>query len=122
MAKCKEYQIDPSRMHIDPLIEMLCTSEDGITMVTEVIREIKKQYPTIHVTGAVSNISFNLPARRIANQAFAVLAMSAGMDSFILDPLNKDMMGMLFATEAMMGEDEYCMEYIGAFREGVFVK
>ena len=122
MAKCKEYNIDPSRMHIDPLIEMLCTSEDGITMVTEVIREIKKQYPTIHVTGAVSNISFNLPARRIANQAFAVLAMSAGMDSFILDPLNKDMMGMLFATEAMMGEDEYCMEYIGAFREGIFVK
>ncbi|WP_303866124.1 methyltetrahydrofolate cobalamin methyltransferase [Acetobacterium wieringae] len=122
MAKCKEYNIDPSRMHIDPLIEMLCTSEDGITMVTEVIREIKKQYPTIHVTGAVSNISFNLPARRIANQAFAVLAMSAGMDSFILDPLNKDMMGMLYATEAMMGEDEYCMEYIGAFREGIFVK
>ncbi|HAZ05389.1 MAG TPA: methyltetrahydrofolate--corrinoid methyltransferase, partial [Acetobacterium sp.] len=75
-----------------------------------------------HVTGAVSNISFNLPARRIANQAFAVLAMSAGMDSFILDPLNKDMMGMLFATEAMMGEDEYCMEYIGAFRAGIFVK
>ena len=122
MVKCKEYNIDPSRMHIDPLIEMLCTSEDGITMVTEVIREIKKQYPTIHVTGAVSNISFNLPARRIANQAFAVLAMSAGMDSFILDPLNKDMMGMLLATEAMMGEDEYCMEYIGAFREGIFVK
>jgi Methionine synthase I, cobalamin-binding domain len=122
MAKCKEYNIDPARMHIDPLIEMLCTSEDGIAMVTEVIREIKKQYPTIHVTGAVSNISFNLPARRIANQAFAVLVMSAGMDSFILDPLNKDMMGMLFATEAMMGEDEYCMEYIGAFREGVFVK
>lgn len=122
MVKCKEYQIEPSRMHIDPLIEMLCTSEDGITMVTEVIREIKKQYPTIHVTGADSNISFNLPARRIANQAFAVLAMSAGMDSFILDPLNKDMMGMLFATEAMMGEDEYCMEYIGAFREGIFVK
>jgi len=122
MVKCKEYKIDPSRMHIDPLIEMLCTSEDGITMVTEVIREIKKQYPTIHVTGAVSNISFNLPARRIANQAFAVLAMNAGMDSFILDPLNKDMMGMLFATEAMSGEDEFCMEYIGAFREGKFVK
>lgn len=122
MAKCKAYQIDPVRMHIDPLIEMLCTSEDGINMVTEVIREIKKQYPTIHVTGAVSNISFNLPARRIANQAFAVLAMNAGMDSFILDPLNKDMMGMLFATEAMMGEDEFCMEYIGAFREGKFVK
>lgn len=122
MLKVKEYNIDPSRMHVDPLIEMLCTSEDGINMVVEVIRGIKTQYPTIHVTGAVSNISFNLPARRIANQAFTVLAMNAGMDSFILDPLNKDMMGMLYATVAMLGEDEYCMEYISAFREGIFVK
>ena len=122
MAKCKEYQIDPSRMHIDPLIEMLCTSEDGIKMVVEVIQSIKHQYPTIHVTGAISNISFNLPARRIVNQAFGVLAMNAGMDSFILDPLSKDMMGMLFATEAMMGLDMFCMEYIGAFRKEIFVK
>jgi hypothetical protein len=61
----------------------------------------------------------HLQVSRIANQAFAVLAMCAGMDSFILDPLNKDMMGMLFATEAMMGEDEYGMEYIGAFREAI---
>jgi 5-methyltetrahydrofolate--homocysteine methyltransferase len=46
--------------------------------------------------------------------------MNAGMDSFILDPLNQDLMGMLFATEALLGEDEYCMEYIGAYREGIF--
>ena len=122
MVKCKEYKIEPSRMHIDPLIEMLCTSEEGIKMVIEVIQEIKNQYPTIHVTGAISNISYNLPARRIANQAFAVLAMNAGMDSFILNPLSKDMMGMLFATETMMGLDMFCMKYIGAFRKEIFLK
>lgn len=122
MVKVKEYNIDPARMHIDPLIEMLCTSEEGITMVAEVIKGIKKSYPTIHVTGAISNISFNLPARKIVNQAFAVLSMNAGMDSFILDPLNQDLMGMLFATEALLGEDEYCMEYIGAYRKGIFGK
>ena len=120
MAKAKEYNIDPSRFHIDPIIEMLCTSEDGINMVNNVIGTIKEKYPTIHVTGAVSNISFNLPVRRIVNQAFTVLAMNAGMDSAILDPLNQDLMGMIYATEALMGEDEYCMEYIGAYREGIF--
>jgi 5-methyltetrahydrofolate--homocysteine methyltransferase len=41
MAKAKEYNIDPSRLHIDPLIEMLCTSEEGISVVTEVIKGIK---------------------------------------------------------------------------------
>ena len=59
MEKAKEYNIDPSRIHIDPLIEMLCTSEDGIAMITEVISTIRAQYPTIHITAAVSNISFN---------------------------------------------------------------
>ncbi|MBO7739175.1 MAG: dihydropteroate synthase, partial [Oscillospiraceae bacterium] len=36
MKKAEEYKIDPSRLHIDPLVEMLCTSEDGIAMVIEV--------------------------------------------------------------------------------------
>jgi 5-methyltetrahydrofolate--homocysteine methyltransferase len=32
------------------LIEMLCTSEDGIKMVTDVIHAIKAEYPTIHIS------------------------------------------------------------------------
>jgi 5-methyltetrahydrofolate--homocysteine methyltransferase len=118
MAKAKEFDIAPSRFHIDPLVEMLCTSEDGIAMVVEVMSAIKKQYPTIHITGAASNISFNLPARKLLNQVFITLSMNAGMDSAILDPLDRGMMGTIFATEAMLGLDEYCIEYIGAFREG----
>ena len=120
MAKAKEYGIAPNRIHIDPLVEMLCTSDDGIAMVEEVMHSIKAQYPTIHITGAVSNISFNLPARKLVNQAFVVLAMKAGMDSAVLDPLNKDMLGMIYATEACLGLDEMCMEYITAYREGLF--
>lgn len=120
MKKAEEYKIDPSRLHIDPLVEMLCTSEDGIAMVIEVITEIKKRYPTIHITGAVSNISFNLPARKMVNQAYCVLAMNAGMDSAIFDPLNRDLMGMVYATEALLGMDDYCMEYIGAYRDNIF--
>jgi 5-methyltetrahydrofolate--homocysteine methyltransferase len=56
----------------------------------------------------------------MVNQAFVVLAMNAGMDSVILDPLNRDLMGMIYATEALLGNDEYCIEYINAYREGIF--
>ena len=118
MAKAKEYNIAPNRLHIDPLVEMLCTSEDGIAMVVEVMTEIKKRYPTIHITGAASNISFNLPARKLLNQVFITLSMNAGMDSAILDPLDRGMLGTIYATEAMLGLDDYCIEYIHAFREG----
>lgn len=120
MEKAKEYGIAPARLHIDPLVEMLCTSEDGINTILDVIRKIKAQYPRIHVTGGASNISFNLPARKFVNQAFIVLAMGAGMDSAIINPLHKHMMGLIYATEALKGMDEYCIEYINGYREGLF--
>ncbi len=86
-----------------------------------VIREIKKQSPTIHVTGAISNISFNLPARKSVNMGFTVMAMTmtAGLDNGILDPTDRDLMGIIYATEALMGEDDYCVEYIRSYRQGI---
>ena len=89
-------------------------------MVLDVLRKIKQQYPTIHVTGGASNISFNLPARKFVNQAFLILAMGAGMDSAIINPLHKHMMGLIYATEALLGQDEYCIEYIGGYRKGLY--
>ena len=120
MVKAKEYGIRPSRLHIDPLVEMLCTSENGIETNEEVISTIRERYDDIHITAAISNISFNLPVRKMVNLGFTVLAMKAGLDSAILDPTNRDMMGVIFATEALLGLDDYCMEYISAYREGLF--
>ena len=120
MAKAKEYGIKESRIHIDPLIEMLCTSEDGIAMVREVMRYIKEHYPKAHISGAISNISFNLPYRKIVNIAFACLAIDAGMDSAVMDPLSRDLRGAIYAAEALIGEDYMCMEYISNFRDDIF--
>ena len=113
-----KYGIAHNRLFIDPLVEMLCTSEDGVATVTETIRGIRERDEDVNIVGAVSNISFNLPARALINQAFVTIAISAGMNAGILDPLNRDMRGAIYAAEACMGLDDFCMEYIGAFREG----
>ena len=120
MDKASQYGIDPGRIHIDPLVESLCTSEDGIGTNIQVISAVRERCPSVHITSAVSNISFNLPARRLLNQSFTVLAMNAGLDSVILDPTDRELMGVIFATEALLGRDDYCMEYIGAYRKGLF--
>jgi 5-methyltetrahydrofolate--homocysteine methyltransferase len=120
MKKAEAYKIPPEHLYVDPLVEMLCTSEDGIALVVDTIKKVKQRSPDIHVIGAASNVSFNLPARKYINQGFIILAMNAGLDSAILDPLNKDMRGLIYAAEALLGQDELCMEYIGAFREGLF--
>ena len=122
MEKATEYGIEDKRIHIDPAVEMLCTTDDeeGAFKVLDVMRYIKKARPNVHISGAVSNISFNLPVRRLVNQAFAVLAIGAGMNSAVLDPLNKDLRGVVLAAEAMIGLDDYCAEYVSAFRENIF--
>ncbi len=120
MAEADKYGIAHDRIFIDPMVEMLCTAEDGIAVLLEVMAYIKENYPKLHIICAVSNISFNLPYRKIINQAFTVMAMNAGMDAAVMDPLNRDLRGAIYATEALKGDDYYCMEYIGAFREGIF--
>jgi 5-methyltetrahydrofolate--homocysteine methyltransferase len=124
LEQANKYNIAPNRLHIDPLVEMLATSYDtdnedatGIAVVVDVMKYIRAKSPTIHITGAISNISFNLPGRKIVNMAFAVLAMNAGLDSAVFDPLDKVLLGVIFATEACLGMDDFCMEYISAHRE-----
>jgi 5-methyltetrahydrofolate--homocysteine methyltransferase len=122
MKKADQYKIAPGRLHVDPLVEMLCTSEDGIAKIVETMTTIKARYPDIHLTGGASNISFNLPERKFINRAFIILSMNAGMDSAIIDPLNGEMIGLIYATEALLGRDDFCIEYINAFRKGRFNK
>jgi 5-methyltetrahydrofolate--homocysteine methyltransferase len=45
--------------------------------------------------------------------------MAAGMDGAILDPMDKNLMSLIYASEALMGLDDYCIEYLGKYREGV---
>lgn len=118
MKRAEEFNIDPRRLHIDPLVESLATRETAMSTFVECAREIKKRYPTIHVTSGLSNISFGLPSRKLINQTFLVLAMNAGMDSAIMDPTNRDILGTMYAAEALLQIDEDCLEYISAFREG----
>ena len=43
LGKMEQYGIAPSRMHIDPLVEMLCTAKNGVHMVLDVIREVRER-------------------------------------------------------------------------------
>lgn len=110
--------ISPGRLHIDPLVMALSTDDNSMTKFMECTREIKKWYPEIHITSGLSNISFGLPLRKSINQYFLALAMSVGMDSAIMDPLNQDLMSAIYITDALLGRDRCCRKYTTAYRKG----
>jgi len=120
MKRANEFNIDPSRLYIDPLVVTRSTDSKALTAFVEITKTIKEMYPAIHVTSGLSNISFGLPSRKYINQAFLVLAMNAGMDSAILDPTNKNSLGILYAVEVLLEKDEFCLEYISAYRNELF--
>ncbi|MEA4805565.1 methyltetrahydrofolate cobalamin methyltransferase [Acetobacterium wieringae] len=118
VEKAAKYGITPDRIHIDPCVMALSTENNSMLNFAEEIRQIKALYPTIHVTGAISNMSFGLPVRSLLNKTCMAFAMEAGMDSAVIDPLNRDMMGTIFATYALLGQDKHCRKYSKAYRQG----
>ena len=103
---------------IDPMIRPVGTGSQYGVVAIETIRTVKNQYPDVHIACGLSNISFGIPARKVMNQAFLIAAMAAGMDGAILDPLDKKLMTFLYAGEALLGTDDFCMNFITKFREG----
>lgn len=119
-SAAKDYGIAESRLLIDPIVHTLSTDEQSLSTFSTCAREIRARSKDIHVVSGLSNISFGLPARSVINHAFLVLAMHAGMNAAIMDVLDREMVGLLHATNALLGQDEYCMDYITAYREGLF--
>ena len=110
--------VDEDRIYLDPLVKPVSTGDKFGMEVLETVRYIRENYPNVHAICGLSNISYGLPNRKILNRAFMVQTMALGMDGYILDPLDKEMMGMVYASQALLGKDEFCMKYLTAHREG----
>ena len=44
------------------------------------------------------------------------MAIAEGLDALIVNPLDRRMMASLLASEALIGTDSYCREFIRGFR------
>lgn len=118
IEKASKYGVGPKRIHIDPLVLALSAENSAAMHFCEAICRIKNRYPTVNITAALSNVSYGLPARNLLNTNFLTMAMMSGLDSVIADPANRNFMGCILATEALMGKDHCCRRYNKAYRAG----
>jgi 5-methyltetrahydrofolate--homocysteine methyltransferase len=76
----------------------------------------------------LSNISFGMPNRRLINRSFIHLALEAGIDAGIIDPIATKLDSILgldtesepvkLALDMLLGHDDFCGNYIMAYRDG----
>ena len=92
------------------------------------VSRLRDEFPNLHVGMGLSNVSFGMPNRKLINQAFIHLAIEAGTDAGLIDPIQTKLADVLgldteservsLAIDMLEGRDDFCMNYIQAFRDG----
>ncbi len=111
--------IPDDRVYVDPLVMTISTNVGSANVAIATMRAVKAEFPDVHMTQGLSNVSFGLPARSLVNRTYLTLAVEAGLDCAILDPLDRDLRATLLATELLLGKDRHCLAYTRAFRAGL---
>jgi cobalamin-dependent methionine synthase I len=111
----KDVAID--NIYVDPLVQPLSISGDFGVEFLNAVERIMTGFPGVHTMCGLSNISYGLPLRNHLNRNFAVMAIARGLDGLIINPLDKQMMANIIAAKTLAGRDNYCMNYLKAYRD-----
>jgi cobalamin-dependent methionine synthase I len=120
MSETRGQGVPDDHVYIDPLAMTIATNTQSAVTALETIRSVREEYPEAHLTIGLSNISFGLPARSYINRGFLTLAMAAGLDSAILDPLDRQMQAAVLTADLLLGNDPHCLNFVRASRKGIF--
>ncbi|MBM3725265.1 MAG: hypothetical protein FJW40_07570 [Acidobacteria bacterium] len=121
--------LDAASIFVDPLMFPISVDSEFGNHCLDAIRELRARYgPAIHISGGLSNVSFGLPARKLINEVFIRLAVEAGADSGIVDPVANDLHAVFqadrsarpqqLAEEMLLGRDRGCKNFLRAYRKG----
>jgi 5-methyltetrahydrofolate--homocysteine methyltransferase len=121
--------IPMGRLYVDVLVFPISVDSQFVVHCLDAFRALRERYgEEIHLTGGLSNVSFGLPCRKLINEVFINLAVDAGADSGIVDPVANDLNRVFasdktgrpyqLAQEMLLGRDRNCKNYLRAYRKG----
>lgn len=121
MAEAARYGIAKRDLVMDALTMTVSTGERNALVTLETLRRCQEELGVRTVLG-VSNISFGLPQREKLAGPFLTLALGAGLDAAILNPLSEAMMDAWQAALTLTGRDKGCRAYLERFAGAAPVK
>jgi cobalamin-dependent methionine synthase I len=121
--------IDIQDIYIDALVFPISVDSQFGHHFFDAVRQLRSRYgPEIHITGGLSNVSFGLPARHLINNVFTLLAVDAGVDCGIMDPVTSNIQKLFsldrqsrhyqLAEDLLLGRDRNCKNFLRAYRKG----
>lgn len=101
---CDGFGLDRAMLLIDFLTLPVATGADSTAVTLECLRRAHDELGCRTVLGA-SNVSFGMPVRGAINAAFLSMAVAAGLDAAIVDPLNETIVSSILAADVLAGKD-----------------
>jgi 5-methyltetrahydrofolate--homocysteine methyltransferase len=116
IEKCEAAGVPRSKIYIDLICMSIASSPEQGRELLAAVRRVADELSGRPLV-ALSNVSFGLPNRRLVNRAFLPMMVEAGLAGAILDPTDPAIAETICAANALLGEDEFCMEYIRHHRK-----
>ncbi len=115
MGKAAECGVPMEDLYLDPLIMPVPFSQEKSLESIRAIRLFKEMNdPPMKTVVGLSNISNGAPKelRPILNRVYTALLMYEGLDSAIIDPLEREMIEVIKTTDVLMGKTLYAHSYL----------
>ena len=118
VQKAMEKGFDTQRLLIDPIILPVKVPNaqiqpGNILAAIDQIRFLADPAP--HMTIGLSNLSQGASERSLINRVFLAIAASHGLDSAIVDVLDKELMNVLATSEMLMNKQIYSDSFLKAY-------
>jgi 5-methyltetrahydrofolate corrinoid/iron sulfur protein methyltransferase len=118
LAAAMDVGIAADSVYLDPITLPLNCAQDAPGIMLETIRQFKLlSDPAPHVVIGLSNLSQGATERGLINRAFLVMAIQAGLDASIHDPLDEELMNAMITAEVVLNKMIYSDSYLKAYRQ-----
>lgn len=108
--KAASYGITKENIIIDCLVLTVSAQQKEVMETVKAVAMVKEL--GVHTVLGVSNVSFGLPNRPLLNKTFLAMAMSAGLDLPIINPMDQELMATIDAFNVLYNYDHDAAVYI----------
>ncbi len=117
-AKAMEHDIDMDKIFIDPILFTITVDQKQPAYMLEVFNQIKLiSDPPPHITVGLSNLSQGTKEKSLISRTFLTMAVAAGMDTALMDVLDKDLMDAAICAEMILNKQIYSDSFLKAARQ-----
>ena len=113
LKETDKYGYDTAEIVADALVMTISAAPDAAAVTMDFIAECRKR--KLNTTCGLSNVSFGLPQRAVANLTFLGMAMGRGLNSAIANPSAPGIADAVIAADALIAHDENLSAYLGRF-------